>query len=504
MVQTTPEGVKAATRAARAGTVSLRWRRRGLWTGFALFLLFAFAPFPGIEPATQRTAGLALIMSVWWMTEAAPIPVTALLPLVLLPILGVLSPADAAEPYANSVIFLFLGGFVLALSMERWHLHRRLALRIVAFAGTRPTSLVFGFMCATAFISMWVSNTATTAMMAPIAIALAELLRPKDPDVPFPFATALLLATGYAATVGGVSTIIGTPPNAVFAGAAREILGRNIGFGEWMVVGVPVMLVMLPVTWALLVFVLHRPGTLPPGADQLIAAERAELGPMQRGEKITMAVFVTMAAAWILREPKDLGTFTIPGIATFLPGIDDSTIAIAGAIALFLIPVDVREGKYTMEWSEMRRLPWGVLLLFGGGLSLARSFEVSGLTTLIGQAVAGLSSLPHILLLGVVAAIFVYFSELASNLAIAAMAMPILAAAARGLGLDPIPFMATGVLAASCAFMLPVGTPPNAIVFGSGHVGMTDMVKAGFWLNLVSIVVMTLAGYLLAGPFLGN
>lgn len=503
MVSTVPGQEKAALRAARAGTASPQWRRRGLWIGIILFVLLIIVPIGGMAPAAQRTAALALLMSAWWISEAVPIPVTALLPLVVLPVLGVSSPADTAAPYANPVIFLFLGGFVLALSMERWGLHRRLALSIVSFSGTRPASLVLGFMVATAFISMWVSNTATTAMMVPIGIAVAQLLRPPDETAHFPFGVALMLGIAYAATIGGFGTLIGTPPNAIFAGAARELLGRSIGFGEWMMVGVPVTIVFLPITWALLVFVFHPPGTLPDGAGAMLAEERQRLGPMVRGERVTMIIFILMAAAWVLREPKVFDTFTIPGLATWLPGIDDSTIAIAGAVALFLIPADRRAGRYTMEWPEMKRLPWGVLLLFGGGLSLARAFETSGLSALIGQAVASLGGLPFVLILAVTAATFIFLSDIASNTAVAAMAMPLLAAAAHGMGLDPVTLMATGALAASGSFLLPVSTPPNAIVFGTGYIQMKEMVRIGFVLDLLSIGLMTLVGYLLIGPLLG-
>jgi sodium-dependent dicarboxylate transporter 2/3/5 len=387
--------------------------------------------------------------------------------------------------------------------MERWGLHRRLALGIVSVAGTRPSSLVLGFMAATAFISMWVSNTATTAMMVPIGVAVAQLLRPPEEGAPFPFGVALMLGIAYAATIGGFGTLIGTPPNAIFAGAARELLGRSIGFGEWMLIGVPVTLVFLPIAWALLVFVFHRPGPLPEGAGAMLDDERRRLGPMSAGERVTLIVFIAMAVAWIMREPKVFDTMTVPGLATWLPGIDDSTIAIAGAIALFLIPVDARAGRYTMEWSEMRRLPWGVLLLFGGGLSLARAFETSGLSALIGQGVASLGGLPFLLILGITAATFIFLSDIASNTAVAAMAMPLLAAAAQGMGIDPVTLMATGALAASGSFLLPVSTPPNAIAFGTGYIEMKQMVRVGFVLDLLSILLMTLVGTLLIGPLLG-
>ncbi|HEY8468790.1 MAG TPA: SLC13 family permease [Longimicrobiales bacterium] len=475
-----------------------RRRRMGLFAGLALFALVLAAP-TGMPAPAQRTAAVAVLMATWWMTEALPLAATSLLPIVLFPLLGVLRPEPAAAPYANPVIFLFMGGFLLALAMERWGLHRRLALAVVASVGVQPRRLVLGFMLATAFISLWISNTATAAMMLPIGLALAELLRPREPDAAFPFGTALMLGIAYGATIGGVGTLIGTPPNAVFAAAARELAGREIGFAEWMKVGLPVVALLLPITWALLVYVLFPPGQLPAGAAALLAAERERLGPATRGERLTAAVFALTALGWLVREPKQIGGLRIPGLADLAPGLDDSTIAMGGALLLFLLPVDWRKGEFVLDWGAARRLPWGVLLLFGGGLSLARAFEESGLTALVAQAVAGLAGLPAWLLLAIVVATLIFVSELTSNTALAAMAMPLLAAAAVGVGQDPLVLMAAGALAASTAFMLPVGTPPNALVFGTGYVRMGEMVKAGFGLNLISIVLVTVVAYLVVG-----
>lgn len=479
-------------------------RRIGLLLGPVLFALFLLLPLP-MPPAAQRTAAVAALMSAWWLSEAIPLPATALVPLVLLPTLGVLSATESAAPYASPVVFLFFGGFLVALAMQRWGLHRRIALGIVARVGTRPHTLVLGFMLATAFISMWVSNTATAAMMVPIGIALAELLRPAagaggTTDDAFPFGTALMLGIAYSATIGGTATLIGTPPNAVFAAAAREMIGRPIGFAEWLIVGVPTVAVMLPATWALLVFGLHRSPPLAAGAHEMLALERRRQGPRSRAETMVAVVFALMAAAWLLREPKQLGDLTIPGLATWAPWIDDATIAMAGALLLFLLPSG--EERRVLVWEDTRDLPWGVLILFGGGLSLARAFDVSGLTAAVGAAVEGLGALPLWLLLGGTITLFVTLSELASNTAVAAMGMPVLAAAATGLEQNPIVFMAAGALASSCAFMMPVGTPPNAIVFGSGYIRMGEMVRAGIWLNLLAIVVLTAVGLLLA-PLLG-
>jgi sodium-dependent dicarboxylate transporter 2/3/5 len=312
-----------------------------------------------------------------------------------------------------------------------------------------------------------------------------------------------MLGIAYAASIGGVATLIGTPPNAVLAGAATELLGVEIGFGRWMLVGLPVALVMLPLTWFLLVSVLHPPGELRGDASRLLSAERAGLGPRSRGETVVAVVFVAMALAWLLREPKVIGSLTIPGIATWLPEVRDSTIAMAGALALFFAPLDLRRGRFTLEWSVARGIPWGVLVLFGGGLSLARAMDRSGLAAYIGGGVGTLSSVPPIVLFLVIATLFVFLTEITSNTATATMAMPIMAGVALGLGEPALPFMATAALAASMAFMLPVATPPNAIVFGSGLIGMPEMVRAGFWLNLLSVAVVTLTATFLVPVILG-
>ncbi|MBW3534267.1 MAG: DASS family sodium-coupled anion symporter [Gemmatimonadetes bacterium] len=477
-------------------------QRLGLLGGGLLFLVLLALPAPeGMSIEAWRTAIVAILMAIWWMTEAIPIPATAMLPLVLFPVLGVLSMPSAAEPYANELIFLFMGGFFLAVSMQRWELHRRIALGILGAVGTQPGSLVFGFMLATAFLSMWISNTATAAMMLPIALAVSERFRPKDvpavdpdgPPHPFNFGTALMLGLAYAANIGGLSTLIGTPPNAVLAGAADEMLGIRIGFLEWMMVGVPISAFMLPVTWLLLVRVLYPPGTLEGDAGAVIASERQALGRMSRGERVVAVVFVLTALSWVFREPKDMGFVRIPGLADLSPLIRDSTIAMAAAVLLFLLPINLRKGQFALDWEHARRIPWGVLLLFGGGLSLARAMDDSGLAAWIGGGVVGLAGVPTWVLILAVAALFVFLTEMTSNTATSTMAMPIMAGAAVGVGSPPLVLMATAALGASMAFMLPVATPPNAIVFGSGFITIPQMAKAGLWLNIISITVITVA-----------
>jgi sodium-dependent dicarboxylate transporter 2/3/5 len=470
----------------------------GLIGGAISFVLLLVLPSPaGLGPEGWRMAAVGVLMAVWWMTEAIPISATALLPLVLFPLLGILSMPDAAAPYANELIFLFMGGFFIAFAMEHWALHRRLALAIVSGVGTSPRRLVLGFMLATAFLSMWISNTAATAMMLPIGMALGEMFRPSDQEGPFEFGIALMLGTAYAASIGGVATLIGTPPNAVMAGAASEMLDIQIGFVEWMRVGVPVAAVLLPIAWLLLVGVLYPPGNLAGNAGALLEEERRSLGPPSRGEKVVAVVFLFTALAWIFREPKPLGGITLPGIATYFPLVTDATIAIAGALALFLIPVDRKQGIFALDWPTARRIPWGVLLLFGGGLSLARGMDQSGLAAWIGRGVGALGVVPAIVIVATIATLFVFLTEMTSNTATSTMAMPIMAGVAAGLGIAPLTLMAVAALSASMAFMLPVATPPNAIVFGSGYITIPQMVRAGFWMNIISIVVITVVATLL-------
>jgi sodium-dependent dicarboxylate transporter 2/3/5 len=478
-------------------------QRLGFVLGGVVFILFLVTPAPaslGVDG--WRTAGVGTLMAVWWMTEAIPIPATALLPLALFPLLGVLDMPNAAAPYANELIFLFMGGFLLAAAMERWGLHRRMALGIMARVGTSPSRLLLGFMLATGFISMWISNTATAAMMLPIAIAVGEMLRPKSAAAgPYHFGVALMLGVAYASSIGGVATLIGTPPNAVLAGAASELLDVEIGFTQWMMVGFPVAAILLPVTW-LLLLKLHPPGTLSGDAARVIDDERAGLGRASRGEKIVAAVFVGTAIAWIMRAEKQLGAVTIPGIETWAPNVEDSTIAMIAAALLFVLPVSWRKAEFTLDWRSARNIPWDVLVLFGGGLSLARAMDVSGLAAWIGGVVSVLGDVPTIVVVLAVSTLIVFLTEVTSNTATATMAMPVVAGAAMGLGVEPLLPMAAAALSASMAFMLPVATPPNAMVFASGYVTIPQMSRAGFWLNLCSIATITLLGSWLIRIFL--
>lgn len=479
---------------AESPTTMSRSRRVGLLLGLVGFAALLAVPAPeGLSDLGWRTAAVAFLMAVWWVTEAIPIPATALLPLALFPALGVVDMQTAAAPYANDLVFLFIGGFFVALSMQRWGLHRRIALAIVASVGTSPNRLVLGFMLASAFLSMWISNTATTAMMLPIALAVAELFRDQDRHGRYEFGICLMLGVAYAATIGGVATLIGTPPNMIFAGQAETLLGREIGFLDWMMVGAPISVVFLPIGWLLLTRWLYPPGDLRGDAADVLAEERRKLGPISRGETIVAVVFVAMALAWIFRQPKTMGGIDIPGINSFAPWVKDSTIAIGAALVLFLAPVNLRAGKFALDWETANKLPWGIMLLFGGGFSLAGAMSDSGLAGWIGGGVSALDAVPTWLALAAVAALFVFLTEITSNVATATMAMPIVAGAAVGLGIAPIQLMAVAALSASMAFMLPVATPPNAIVFGSGLLTIPQMVRAGFALNLIAIAMVTAA-----------
>lgn len=474
--------------------VPLGYRRVGLGLGAVLFAALLLLPPPdGLSLPAWRTAAMAVLMAVWWASEALPVAATALLPLVLVPLLGIGDMDAAAAPFANPLIFLFLGGFVLALAMQRWNLHRRIALAVVARSGRRPEGLIAGFMGATAFLSMWVSNTATTMMMLAIAVSVVGVVVRAPADAapaPAParnFATALMLGIAYAASIGGLATLIGTPPNALLAAFVAERTGTEIGFARWMAVGLPVSLLLLPVAWALLVrLVFPCAGAHTPDVAAIAEMRRA-MGRPSAAERRVAVVFALAALAWIGR----------PFLALVPPldRLSDPTIAVAAALALFLIPSGTVKGQTLMNWDWARRLPWGTLILFGGGLSLANAVAASGLAAWIGAALGGLAAWPSLLLVAAVAGVVLLLTELTSNTATTATFLPVIAALAAGAGLAPLLLLVPAALAASCAFMLPVATPPNAIVHGSGHVTLPQMVRAGLWLNLAGLACVTAAAY---------
>lgn len=448
----------------------------------------------GMEEPAWRVTGLAAWMALWWLTGVIPLEATALLPIVLLPLLGVRSLSQVTGSYADPVIFLFLGGFLLAATLERWRLHRRLALAAVSMVGVEGRRVVLAFLLASAAVSMWISNTATALMMLPIALAVTAGQEARSTG----FATALMLAVAYGSSIGGVGTLIGTPPNAIFAANARELLGEEVSFGDWIVLGLPVSVLLCFICWLVLTRMFDVRGSVSGLADHL-RREAASLGPMELGERFVIGVFAATALAWIFREPKNLGAVRIPGLSDLLPGISDPAIAIAAALLLFVVPLPRSRYRVALDWETARGVPWGILLLFGGGLALAGAFEASGLTEWMGARLQGLKGASPVFIVLSCTALFVFITELTSNTATAALGMPLLAGAAGGLGMPALPLMAAGALGSSMAFMLPVATPPNAVVFGSGAIAPRDMARAGLAMNFVSIPVITAAVMLWAG-----
>lgn len=480
------------------------WRRRiGRVAGVVLFVGLALAPVPdGLSPAAWTTAAVGVLMACWWITEALPIAATALVPLVLFPLLGVREIGETASPYANPLIFLFMGGFMVAVAMQRWMLHRRIALSIVQRVGTRPKRVVIGFILASAFLSMWVSNTATALMMLPTGLSVIELTRERlgerleseaDASAPFHFGIVLVLSIAYACNIGGVGTLIGTPPNAILAGFFSESYGVEIGFAQWMAVGLPLVAVMLPLAYLVLTTVFPiRIDTLPGGAD-IIDEEVRKLGPLSTAETRVALVFGGAATLWIVR----------PLLSTVVPSISDAGIAVTAALALFLLPAGEGEGRRLLSWDEAETLPWGVLLIFGGGLSLASAIEGTGLAAWIGEGVGHLAGAPMLAIVLAAVVLIVFLTEITSNTATTATFLPILGAIAVGIGEDPFLLAVPAAMAASCAFMMPVATPPNAIVYGSNLFTIPQMSRAGLWLNVLSILLVTALAYTLLGIVFG-
>lgn len=469
------------------------WRIAGLIAGPLGGVLLLFLTPPADMPeAAWRMLAITVWMVIWWLSEALPIPATALLPLVLMPLLGVESMPETAARYASPLIFLFLGGFLLAAAMQRVGLHRRVALRIVAVVGASPDRIVLGFMLATAALSMWISNTATTIMMFAVALSVIDFVgqQSRDDRMVRNFGVALMLAVAYSASIGGVGTLIGSPPNAMLASFVQQTYGIEVSFARWMMIGLPVVVVMLPLTWLLLTRVLFPAHAMQVGdAGGLVRAELKAMGAMDRGERLVAVVFGCAALGWMLRDPLVR--------LTGLP-LDDAMIAIAAALVLFALPVSRSTGRYALDWAATRDLPWGILLLFGGGLALAGGFSSSGLARVIGESVAGIDIATVFLVLTVLVAI-VYLTEITSNTASTATFLPILGAVAVGLQLDVLVLTVPVALGASMAFMMPVATPPNAIVFAYDRMQLSDMVRAGFLMNLIAIAV-AFGVFVLLGP----
>lgn len=477
--------------------------------GVAAWGLLSWAA-PGLPEGGRRAAGLLAWMAVWWLAEVLPLGVTALLPLVLLPVLGVLSVRDAAAPYADRIVFLFMGGFILALAMERWNLHRRIALLVMLLVGTSPRRLLLGIMAATALLSMWVSNTATALMMIPIALGVADLVEGEPAGAPRAaragggFGTAVVLGVAYAASIGGLGTPIGSPPNAVLTSFLDRTYHHSIGFGNWMLAGVPFVLVFIPAAWAYLALAACRvpsaAGVDARRARAHLREQYAQLGPTSRGEWGVMACFSLTVAGWVLREPLILLTEArgMTEASAFIKStIDDAAIAVIGGLLCFVWPVSTRRRVYLMDWPTMRKLPWDILLLFGGGLSLAAGVQASGLDRSLGAALAGMGEWPGWGVALVCSTISVFVSEFTSNVAQANVFYPVLGGIAESARIDPMALLFPCCLSLSCAFMLPMGTPPNAIAFSSARVSMRRFALAGLGMNLIGIALVLLFSTLL-------
>lgn len=494
----------------------------GLLLAAAVYLLL---PAPAAHPHVPAMAAIATWMATWWVFEVVPIPVTALLPLLLLPLTGIAPLKAVSANYGKPIIFLFLGGFMLALALERSDLHRRIALNIIRAIGDQPRRLLLGFMLASAGLSMWISNTASVMVMLPIGLSvIAQAAQAGDGAADegslTGFKTALMLGIAYAANIGGMATPVGTPPNLVFLEVYRKLFpaAPEVGFAQWMLIGLPVAVTFVLLAWWLLGWVVFklpdhaaagdREAATSPEDQGLSSVEAAHeaLGPVRRDEWLAGGIFALAALLWVTGADLRFGSVTLPGWRGLLglQGVGDAAVAVGCAMLLFLLPSADRPGEALLDWSTaQRRTPWALLLLFGGGFALAGGFKTSGLSAAIGGGVSGLVGVAPMVVIVVVCVALTFLTELTSNTATATLLLPILANAAPGLGIDPRALMIPATLSASCAFMMPVSSPTQAIVFGSGHVRIQDMVRAGIWLNVVGVAVVVLLFWFLAGPALG-
>lgn len=453
-----------------------------LLLGPLLFVLVCLLVHPpGMSDEARLVLAGTLWMAAWWITEAVPIPVTALLPLIVFPMGGAMRMPDVTRAYSDPIIFLFIGGFIVAIAIEKWGLHRRIALNTIARTGAHPRNIILGFMVATAAVSMWISNTATVVMMLPIAMALTK---ETDIDSAQSFGKTLMLAIAYAASIGGLATLIGTPTNMILAGMVREILEEEISFMRWMVFGLPVSLLLLGLCWVYLTRNIKGKDAMHIGGSDIeITRLLKDLGRISYEERAVAIVFGLMAFFWLTRG------FLLN---RFLPTLDDSMIALCAAIALFVIPTRAKDSAL-MTWSDAIRIPWGIILLFGAGFAIAAGFQTTGLDKWIAGHLDALHGLPLFVIVLLIVGTVNFLTEITSNMATASMFIPVLAAGAAVMDVHPFVLMVGVTTAASCAFMLPIATAPNAIVFGSGYLRIPDMVRAGVWMNLLSIVLVTLA-----------
>ncbi len=462
----------------------------GLLLGPSAFLLILLFFHPeGLSAQAVAVLAATVWIAIWWITEAIPIAATSLLPIVLFPITGALNIKSTTTSFGHPFVFLYVGGFILAIAIEKWNLHKRIALHIINVIGTNLKLIVLGFMLATAFMSMWISNTATAVMMLPISLAIIKqyLDDPKTVvDENALFGKAMMLAIAYSASIGGMATLIGTPPNLVLAGVIKELYNIEISFAQWMLFGLPISILLLFTCWLYLVniaFDLKKQSF--PGGRAEIATQIKSLGKITFEEKVVLAIFIFTALSWILR--KDV-------LQPLLPNIDDTIIAMFAGIIVFILPSS-KKGEKILNWEEAVRLPWGIVLLFGSGMAIAEGFEKSGLAYWIGTQMTALDGITMLFILLFVVTVVNFLTEVTSNLATASMLLPVLAQMSSAIDVHPYILMVSATMAASCAFMLPVATPPNAVVFGSGYLSMPDMVQKGFWLNILSILLITALVY---------
>ncbi len=511
-------------------------RAVGFWIGAACFFLLLAFPVDAANPPASRLAAVASLMAIWWVSNAIPLFATALLPLALFPLLGVMPGGEVAPVYFNSTVVLFLGGFMIALTMERWNLHKRIALGIIHAVGGGPARIVLGFMIAAAFLSMWISNTATAVMMVPIGLAMAlQVEENAGAERSRTFTVALMLGIAYGCSTGGLATLVGTPPNLSFQRIFQIVFPEAppVDFGSWIVLGLPISVAMIALAWLLLTRVLYRPSPEVRIPQEVIERERAGLGPITFEERSVLAVFAATAFLWVFRRDLNLGFAAVPGWSNLLPHpgmIDDGTVAIAMASILFFIPIrggaprtpsasdagfasklplPLRKAAQfgaadrLMGLEVIPRLPWNIVLLFGGGFALAAGFQETGLARIVGNQFEALGGLPDFAVVLLVCLTLTFLTELTSNLATTEMILPILASVAVLTGINPLMLMVPATLSASCAFMMPVATPPNAIVFGSDRISVGEMARAGIFLNLAGALVIAALVLALGGTVFG-
>lgn len=463
-------------------------RQVGFWAGPLSFILLYFLAHPkGMDPQAVAVMAVTVWIAIWWISESVPLPVTSLLPIILFPLLHITDLSTTTSAYGHPLVFLYIGGFLLAIAIEKTGLHNRIAINIIHGMGTKLHMIILGFMLATGFLSMWISNTATAVMMLPIGLAIISVASDKEDESIIRFRKALMLAIAYAASIGGVATLIGTPPNIVLAGVVKDMYGTEISFLQWFMIGFPLALVLLVFCWWYLTRIGFPLGTATlPGGREEMERRLSGLGSISTAEKRVTIIFLAVAIAWIIRS------FILDKL---IPGLDDTIIAMIGGVVLFLIPWGKQHQGNILVWGDAIKLPWGIILLFGGGLALAEGFESSGLAAWIGERMTGLSVMGIFLMILLTVAIVNFLTEFTSNLATVTMILPVVAPIALSAGIHPYLLMVGATLAASCGFMMPAGTPPNAIAFGSGYLKIWDMVRTGFILNVISILLITCLVY---------